>query len=132
DALVGLRGWHASGVEPEAHVGLDVHPGKQAALLEHHCVLDRPAAGLDLDGAAGEIIETGEDAQQRRFPAAARPDDAEKLARRDPQVDVVEREPAALPALILLAHAGNIDRRAPPLDGHHILPVLAEPTTRNL
>ena len=73
-------------------------------------------ARIDLDGAAGLRVEPGEDAQQRRLPAAARADDADELARRDAQVDVVERD-AREPwrAGIFLAQARDLDRGAAPL-----------------
>ena len=68
-------------IRPKPTLAVDAHPGEQAALLEHHGVLHRPAGGIDVDGAARLAVEAGEDAQQRRFPAAARPDDAEEFAR---------------------------------------------------
>ena len=82
DPLRGFRGGNAARHQPEADIGLDAHPGEQPALLEHHRVLDRPAFGVDGDGAGGLVIEAGEDAQQRRLSAARRPDDAEELAGR--------------------------------------------------
>src|ERR1700712_5628054 len=90
DPLIGFSTRDAAGVEPEADVGLDVHPGKQAALLEHHRVLDRPASGIDLDAAGGLPIKACEDAKQRGLPAAARPDNAEKFPGRDAKVDMVD------------------------------------------
>src|SRR6516165_8765595 len=63
-----FAGGNAARHEAEADIGFDAHPGKQAALLEHHGVLDRPARRLDLDRAAGLGGEPRKDAQQRRFP----------------------------------------------------------------
>src|SRR5262249_60778348 len=88
--------------EAEADIGLDAHPGKEAALLEYHCVLDRPARRLDLDRATGLDGKAREDAQQRRFPAARRSDDADEFARRDAQADIVECNHATPTAQLLL------------------------------
>ena len=60
---LGLLGRRAAHHQPEADIGLDAHPGKQAALLEHHGVLDRPAAGFDGEGACALVVESGKDAQ---------------------------------------------------------------------
>ena len=113
---------HPARHQAEADIGLHAHPGKQAALLEHHRVLDRPARGLDLDGAAGLFRQPREDPQQRRLPAARRTDDADELARRDVQIDVVERHHAALAAHELLAQSDDVDRRPAPLNGHSNFP----------
>ena len=61
------------------------------------------------------MVEAGKDAQQGRLAAAARPDDADELARRDRKVDAVERDDALRPAAIFLAQICDPDRRAPPL-----------------
>src|SRR5215468_6817878 len=58
DALARLDRGDAAGHQSEADVCLDVHPGKQPALLEHHRVGDRPAFGVDIDRAAGGAIES--------------------------------------------------------------------------
>jgi len=111
-------GGNAARHEAEANIGLDAHPGEEAALLEHHRVLDRPARRLDLDRAAGLGGEPREDAQQRRFPAARWSDDADEFAWRDAQVDVVEGNHATRTAQVFLAQSDDVDRRAAPLDGH--------------
>src|SRR5262249_43950312 len=58
----------------------------------------------------------GGEAQRRGFPAARGPDDADELARRDAQIDVVERQHPPGAADIFLAQMGDVDRSAPPLD----------------
>src|SRR5262249_43510526 len=108
--------------EAEADIGLDAHPGEEAALLEHHRVLDRPARRLDLDRAAGLGGKPREDAQQRRFPAARWSDDADELARCDAQVDVVEGHHGPGPARVLLAKSDVAGARAAPLAGLCFLP----------
>src|SRR5262249_7973077 len=118
DPLVRLGFGNAARHQAEADVGLDAHPREQPALLEHHGVLHAPAAGLDRDRARRLMVEPGEDAQQRRLAAAGRPDDAEELARLDPQVDAVERAYPALAAHVFLAQAGDADRSATPLNDH--------------
>ena len=80
----GIRfpGGFAAGLQPEHHVALDREPREQRVTLKHH-----PAVGsrpLDLltvqeDLAAGGLVESGDDADQRRFAAARRADDAQKL-----------------------------------------------------
>src|SRR6185295_16268697 len=122
DTLLRLRAGHASRHQTEADIGLDAHPGKQAALLEHHGVLDRPAAGLDREAACALVVEPCEDAQQRRLAAARRADDAQELARRDGEVDGVERHHPALAADIFLAQASNLDRGTAPPNVHAAFP----------
>ena len=121
DPRGGLAATHSARHQSEADIGLDAHPRKQAAVLEHHGVLDRPAFGGDCDVAAGLPIEPGEDTQQCRFSAAARADDAEELPRRNAQGDVVERKHAALAADIFLAQPNDVDRSAAPLNGHRVI-----------
>ena len=122
DALGRLAATHPAGHQAEADIGLDVHPGKQAALLEHHRVLDRPAGRLDLDGAAGLAIQAGEDAQQGRLAATARADDAQELPRRDRQADVIDRDDPRLAGDELLVQRDDLDRGAAPLREHSVLP----------
>ena len=118
DAGGRLRGRDAAGHQAEAHIGLDVHPGEQAAFLEHHGILDRPALRRHLDGAAGLPVESRQNAQQRRLAAAARPHDAHELAGRDREIDIGERHHGAGVATVLLAQAHNLDRSAAPLHVH--------------
>ena len=68
------------------------HPGEDRIALEHHGILRPLAAGrhVDLDGAGGGGFEAGENAQQRRLPAAGRPDDHEELALPDVERDIVD------------------------------------------
>jgi len=63
-------------------------------------------------------VEAGEDAQQGRLAAAARPDDAEEFARRHVQVDVVERDNGVGAVAVNLAQLRDLDRRAAPLNAH--------------
>src|SRR5262249_2696498 len=106
------------GHQPEADILLYVHPGKQAALLEHHGVGDGPAGGIDIDGAAGGAIEASEDAQQRGLSAPARSDDAAEFARRDGEIDAVKRDDALPPLAVHLAQASNGDLRTAPVWRH--------------
>ena len=63
-------------------------------------------------------VEARENAQQRRFPAAARTDDAEELAGRDAQIDMIDGDDRALPAGIFAAQARDFDRGAAALRRH--------------
>src|SRR5207249_5528508 len=79
--------------------------------------------GLDRDRAGALVIEPGEDAQQGRLAAPRRADDAQEFARRDREVDGVDRQHAALAAQIFLAQAGDIDRGTAPLNDHLPIPL---------
>ena len=49
-------------------------------------------AAADLDRAFGDLLEARDHAQQRRLPAAGRPDEDDELAVVDLQRDVVDRD----------------------------------------
>ena len=66
------------------------------------------------------LIEAGENAQQGRLAAAARPDDAQEFARRDAQIDVVERDQGGGAVAVNLVEMRDFDRRAAPLDTHTV------------
>ena len=97
DALLddgGRRIAHAqavSGVVPHRH------PGEDRLALEHHGIFRpvRACRRVDLDGARGRRLQAGENAQQRRLPAARRTDDDEELARLDVDRDVVDGDQRA-------------------------------------
>ena len=79
----------------------DREVGKQRVRLEHDPVVARGrrrvghvAAVLD-HAAAGLPFEARDDAQQRRLAAAGRTDEAHHLARRDREVDRLQRDEAA-------------------------------------
>src|SRR6202041_1785404 len=81
----------------------------------------RPAGGVDIERAARGAVEAGENAQQGRLAAAARPDDADEFTRRDGEIDAVERPDALRPAAVFLAQPTDPDRRTPPFA--HRLPL---------
>jgi hypothetical protein len=80
-----------SGVVPHRH------PGKDRLALEHHGIFRpvRVRRRVGLDGAGGRRLQAGENAQQRRFPAARRTDDNEEFARLDVNRDVVDGDERA-------------------------------------
>ncbi len=123
----GYRPRHTARHQPEADVLRDAHPWKEPAVLKHHGVGDRPAGGIDARDPAGGVIEAGQDAQQGRLAAAARADDADELARRDLQVDVLERDHAAGAAAVDLAQRRDLDRRTLALN--HAVPQLSSFTS---
>jgi hypothetical protein len=47
-------------------------------------------APADADGAGGDVLETGDDAQQRRFSAARRADENDEFAVLDLKIDVMQ------------------------------------------
>src|SRR5260370_20517056 len=115
DALARVGRGDAAGHQSEADVFLDVHPRNQSALQNHHGVGDGQAFGIDIEGAAVGTIESGQNAQQRRFPATARPDDATEFTRSDREIDAVKRNDALSAVAVLLAQTCNSDRSAAPL-----------------
>src|SRR5262249_5784710 len=106
-------------------VFLDIHPRKQPALLEHHGVGHRPAFSIDIDAAAGGAIESCQNAQQRRLPAAAWPDDAAEFARSNREIDAVKRNDALPPLAVVLAQAWARHRCAAPVLYHLVDPLRA-------
>ena len=80
--------------EPVGNIVGDIHPGKQAVLLEDHGVHRARVADLlrDIDRAARRAIEPGDDAQRRRLAAAARAHDADEFALADRQRKIVESD----------------------------------------
>src|SRR6185437_202467 len=103
---------HTARHQSEADILLDRHPGKEAAVLEHHRVLDPPAGAVDQDGAGALLLEAGENAQQGRLAAARRPDDAEEFAGLDLQIDRLNRLDAPARGLEDFAQAGDLDLRS--------------------
>ena len=45
---------------------------------------------VDGDGAAGDLLEAGDEAQQRRLAAARRADEDDEFARRDVEIDALD------------------------------------------
>ena len=75
---------------------------------------------VDGDGAAGLFLEPRQNAQQGRLAAARRADDANELAARDVEADVLDRDDAIVFRSELLAQPADRDRRAAPF--HHVAP----------
>ena len=80
---------------PNATFSRDRAPRVEAVGLEHHAAVgpgtdDRLV--VDLDRARGRHVEPGDDVEQRRLPAAGRPDQAHELPVGDLEVHVVDRE----------------------------------------
>ena len=99
---------------PERDVVAHVHPGKQRVILKHHAAIaarPRNRAAAHRDGAVGRLLEAGDDAQQRRLPAARRADQANELSRCDRKVDAPERLDLAVAHAKALGHAGHRQRR---------------------
>ena len=107
-------------LERQLDVLLDRPPVEQDRRLEDHPVVAVPAGPLgrlavDDDLAAGRLGQVADDAQQRRLAAAGRADQRDELARRDRQVDALERRRDRLVAAGEdLVDAGEAGRRAGP------------------
>ncbi len=92
DHLLDGGGWHAPHLEAVGGVVPDRHPGEDGVALEDHRI-HRPLRmwRLDLDGAGGNGVEAGKDAQQRGLAASARADDHKELAGSDVERDAIDR-----------------------------------------
>ncbi len=93
---VDLRLGHLGELQAEGHVLVQVHVRVQRVALEHHrdaalgrrnVVDDTPA---DLQGAAGDVFQPRDRAQQRALAAARGADEDHELAVADFQVDVAQ------------------------------------------
>src|SRR3546814_19378218 len=92
--------------QPEGNIGGDGKMREQRMVLEDHADMaprggdvdagagDSPAADADL--AALQVFQAGGDAQGGRLAAAGWPEQAEDLARRDAEADVVDGAAAAV------------------------------------
>src|SRR6185312_14739649 len=81
-------------LQPEHHIAEHVEPREKRGFLKHHEAMPpRPDNRLAIgkDAAAVGHGQPGDDIEQRRFPAAARANEAEEFAGRDGQRDVIER-----------------------------------------
>jgi hypothetical protein len=84
---------------------------EQGVVLEDEADLalaDVPGAGvlaLKKDSARAREVEAGDDAKERRFARAGRPQQRHQLARLDPKIDTGER----LEAIEPLAQIGDLD-----------------------
>lgn len=94
--------------EAEHHVLQYGLPRQQARVLIHDPRIEHAAAVSALDERAGaRRLEFRNEAQQRRFPAAAAADDRDEAAALDRQIDIGEHGPLA----VALAHARQAHRR---------------------
>ena len=80
-------------LERKLDVLAQVPPGQEVRVLEHHPDLrgSRPddRAAVEQDLAAGQGVQPRHRPEQRRLPAAARPENADQLAGRDVEREVV-------------------------------------------
>ena len=86
--------------EAEADVVAHREPREDAGLLEDEDAFPRRARhplAVDLDRARRCLLEAGDAVQERRLPAARRPDDGEELLGRDVEVDAREHVDRLLP-----------------------------------
>ena len=96
DALVDLLLAGAGELHAERHVVVDGHVRVERVGLEHH--RDAAARGrhvvhhlaVDLHRAAGDVLQPGDQAEQRRLSAAGRADEDDELAGMDVEVDALD------------------------------------------
>ena len=96
DLAVDLRARQAGHFQAERDVAADAHVRIERVGLEHH----RQAAlrrrnvhhvlAVDQDFAAGDVLKSGDQAQQRRLPAAGRPDENHEGAVLDIQIGILD------------------------------------------
>src|SRR5262249_50506788 len=114
DAPADLRLRHPANLQAVPEVLPDAHVRVERVALEHHRhvsmprreVRDVPPADEDL--AARDLLETGDRTEQRRLPAAGRPDQRDDLAISDRKRDVVDRRDVSGEHL---AHVPKFDLR---------------------
>jgi len=112
DARTVLSGGHAAGLRPKGDVVEDGEPRKERRLLEHHAPSRIGAAhGFSPEEhlATGRPIEARHHVEEGGLAAARRPEDGGELVGRHVEVDRVERDEPARPAVELLAHAAEGD-----------------------
>jgi len=102
-----------------------MEPAIDRIMMTYDLLLNRTAAA-SADARAkvteylAKLIEAGENAQQGRLAAAAWPNDAQELAWRHAQIDVVERDQGGGAVAVNLVEMRDFDRRAAPLDTHTV------------
>src|SRR5690606_31067741 len=83
---------HVAVARAEGDVLAHREPREERVLLEHHRGLRPTRLGApDLDRARRRLVETGDEAQERRLPAPGRTDDRDELLLRDLERDALER-----------------------------------------
>jgi hypothetical protein len=107
-----VRRRHALDFQAEGDVLFHRHPRKQRVFLEHHAAL-RTGAGHQLavggDGAGRRQRKAGDGIQQRRLAAAGRTEQADELALRDVEVDVLQCYDIAFGGLEDLVDVTDLD-----------------------
>ena len=94
DDLLALGLGQALLLEPEFDVLRHRQPGKERVGLEDHAAVGAGSAHLaavEEHAAAGRPVEPGDDAQQRRLPAAGRAEDGDEIVCRHGQIRRLER-----------------------------------------
>src|SRR5438067_8816618 len=104
-ALCLLRARKRAHAQRKGDVALDGHVRKQRGVLEDDAdvALVRLAArqilAVELDDAAGVLLEAGDHHQRRRLPGAARAEERDELALRDVEADPIDSVDAAVVGL---------------------------------
>ena len=94
--LLDLLRWRMLQLETESHVIVDGHVGVEGVVLKYHCdvavlrvnVIDHPVA--DQNFACRWVFQASHHTQAGAFSAAGRPDQHQKLAVLDIEVDIVD------------------------------------------
>src|SRR4029079_18834211 len=100
--------WHSRHFEAEGDIVADTHVRIERVGLEHHRqsafrggLIDGIDA-VDHDLAAGRVLEPGNEAQERRLPAAGRSDEDDELAIKDFKTGAGDDDNIAEPLLDVL------------------------------
>ncbi len=115
-------------LEPEPDVIDDLFPGQQARLLEHQPGVFNGSAqgrGTGQQFASTGLVETGQQAQQGTFAAAAAPHHRHELAGGNVQVDFPQHLPRAEGLLQFAHRQGNALQQPRRLLSRHWAPPLA-------
>src|SRR6476620_9239310 len=132
DAPVALLALPPGELERQRDVLRDRAPVVEHRVLEHDPVVvvaARLPRGLavDGDGATRRLDQVADDAQEGRLAASGRPDQGDELALLDLEVDVLERDRAALE---LLRDAVDRDDGQATCSGARRTTICSAPTTR--
>ena len=116
-----LRSAFAEDLEPEHGVLQHRSPLEQVVLLQENSNLPAGAANalaVKLEVAFGRLDQAGNDRKQRRLPAAARPDDAAKLAIAHDEIQILQRQRLSASGEI---RVGKTFAANPVPPGHHLI-----------
>src|SRR3954468_5663561 len=102
----------AMAAEADLDIGENARPGQQARLLEHDADILRLDLVAEADAAGVDLLEAGDETQQRALAASTLADDGDELSGGDVQVDAAQH----LVVVEGFAQAPDAERKAGCLD----------------